>query len=1190
MRKKFLAMALTLCMVVSMLPGAALAAEFSDMPKDYSEEALQNAVTNGLLSGAEGKIMPNDNLTRAQMAAVLVRAFGADKKASLTSFTDVANGAWYYNELSSAVYMGIFKGDGNSMRPNAPITRQEAFTVLARAFGLSSADVSNLDKFADKSSISDWAKSGVAAMVATGFVKGDGQNISPLANITRKDFAVTMDRMVKTYIAKSGTVTTVAEGSVMVNEHGATLKDVTVKGNLIIGDGVGDGDATLDKVVVNDTTLVRGGGANSIYVKNASKLNTVVIAKVDGKVSFKMSGESTANTILVQAKDVTLSGIPQATKVVLSNEATGVTVNGYAVNPGETVVPKPESSSSGSIGGGSVSVPSVSLGVETGKDSVLVLNSTDDNTVKLAVKPENLGSSVSYSYESSNTGVATVLSGVVTAVKAGTSQITVTATYDTNKTVTATLNITVIDSKSIKTAEELKVAFASDATSIVLAANISDVEISRANSSECTIDMGTYTVGTMTVNSETIKLMTVNGTKADGNQIAKLVINTPEATFKNNVITGFADIKKVSNNSYEPTKTHETGMTLRKGNLNVGTLATEVFKGEAKLTIEPISKEDIVMLTGTSQLSKIELTSEGKVQLNAPVKQLDILAKTDITVSMPISEVGLKATAGGTDLKINMKEPTGIIGAIASDAYGANVLLVSGALDDIKINVRTNFTVDGEDAVVKAVNVNGNAADTRIEAVKGTIEGIKADSKIEVAKVEGVIIPSSFTGLMKDEVVVASAFEVIFNAKGGTASTEKLIINDGAKVNTIPTAENPGYQLKGWFTEETNGTQLIADTVITAKITYYAQWTINSYSITYELNGGKNDADNPLVYSITDETIILKPATKMGHEFLGWYSDSGFVNKVTEIAKGSWGDKTFYANWRTYDRSDVNKIIAGGIDSVNTAISNNGKYAAVTISDNSIVTSIKNGTKNVAVVYFDVIDTLLQKLKKNTDKVTSVYTGGYTIKLSDDVTEEMIKAFVKAGGLKGTNGADLNANDKISVLDGQAFTVNVTDVNNVSYGYTISFKIEGKAVVDRILNDGIVKVNNVIDAKGGYAKLSISDKEIDVDIKTGTVKVADVYTDIVATLLGALKENAGKVTSVYTGDEESKNVITLSNAITQEDIKAFVKASGLKGASGAVVGTDVISSLDSQNITITVVAADGIEYLYKISFRWHYVG
>ncbi|MDW7670023.1 MAG: S-layer homology domain-containing protein [Bacillota bacterium] len=67
MFKKFIAIALSFIMFLTFMPLDAFAqtTNFSDMPEDWSTQALENAVKNGLLNGADGKIMPKENLTRA---------------------------------------------------------------------------------------------------------------------------------------------------------------------------------------------------------------------------------------------------------------------------------------------------------------------------------------------------------------------------------------------------------------------------------------------------------------------------------------------------------------------------------------------------------------------------------------------------------------------------------------------------------------------------------------------------------------------------------------------------------------------------------------------------------------------------------------------------------------------------------------------------------------------------------------------------------------------------------------------------------------------------------------------------------------------------------------------------------------------------------------------------------------------
>ena len=82
------------------------------------------------------------------------------------------------------------------------------------------------------------------------------------------------------------------------------------------------------------------------------------------------------------------------------------------------------------------------------------------------------------------------------------------------------------------------------------------------------------------------------------------------------------------------------------------------------------------------------------------------------------------------------------------------------------------------------------------------------------------------------------------------------------------------------------------------KVTLYAQWKKTKYTITYNLNKGKNNKNNPSSYNITTKTIKLKSPTRKGYTFVGWYSDKKCTKKVTQIKKGSTGNITLYAKWK----------------------------------------------------------------------------------------------------------------------------------------------------------------------------------------------------------------------------------------------------------------------------------------------------
>ncbi len=294
LRKGVISLLTVLTMLVSIMSVAAFAenaaptsngnATFTDMPSDWSATALKNAVANGLLNGSNGKIMPKDSLTRAQMAAIIVRAFGATVKGSLNGFSDVSSSDWFADSIAIAYNMGVIKGFAGEMNPNDPITRQEAFVILARALKLSPAQAVNT-AFSDVNNISGWAKGEVFALINAGYVKGAGGKLNPQGLITRAEFAQVMDNIIKQYISVAGTYTSVSSGNVMVNVPGVTLKGLTVSGDLIVGDGVGDGELTLDSVNVSGRMVIRGGGVNSIIIKGSSSVSTVIITRVDGVVS-----------------------------------------------------------------------------------------------------------------------------------------------------------------------------------------------------------------------------------------------------------------------------------------------------------------------------------------------------------------------------------------------------------------------------------------------------------------------------------------------------------------------------------------------------------------------------------------------------------------------------------------------------------------------------------------------------------------------------------------------------------------------------------------------------------------------------------------------------------------------------------------------------------------------------------------
>ena len=144
------------------------------------------------------------------------------------------------------------------------------------------------------------------------------------------------------------------------------------------------------------------------------------------------------------------------------------------------------------------------------------------------------------------------------------------------------------------------------------------------------------------------------------------------------------------------------------------------------------------------------------------------------------------------------------------------------------------------------------------------------------------------------------------NASTGSASNASINAAYGSTITYTATA-GTGYTFDGFST--TNSTSLPNSPSASGKTatasgygstnntTYYAYFKLNQYTITYNLNGGSGTM-TPTTYTIETATFNLPTPTKAGCTFEGWYTTSNFSgSKVTQITKGSTGNKTFYAKW-----------------------------------------------------------------------------------------------------------------------------------------------------------------------------------------------------------------------------------------------------------------------------------------------------
>lgn len=180
-------------------------AAFKDISAHWAKEDILLLANKRIVNGVSADLFaPNRNVTRAEFAALVVKALGLSPASDTTAvFTDTTSSAWYASYVGTAVQYGIVKGmsDG-TFRPNREVTRQEMAVMLARALELAKsqnqASATKADFPQDGSEIADWAQAAINGLVAAGIMQGKAAGeFAPLDYATRAEAAVTLKRLLQ---------------------------------------------------------------------------------------------------------------------------------------------------------------------------------------------------------------------------------------------------------------------------------------------------------------------------------------------------------------------------------------------------------------------------------------------------------------------------------------------------------------------------------------------------------------------------------------------------------------------------------------------------------------------------------------------------------------------------------------------------------------------------------------------------------------------------------------------------------------------------------------------------------------------------------------------------------------------------------------------------------------------------------
>ncbi len=177
--------------------------ELSDVANHWSKSAVNDMASRLIVNGVDAThFNPNSNVTRAEFAAILVRALGLSDTGTSSKFTDVSTSDWYMGAVTVANKYNLIDGyEDGTFRPTQTISRQEAFVILNRAIDIvklqQTAGSATLSSYSDQNKVATWAQTATQAVLSSGVVQGNGKLLNPTGQMSRAETATVMQRLLK---------------------------------------------------------------------------------------------------------------------------------------------------------------------------------------------------------------------------------------------------------------------------------------------------------------------------------------------------------------------------------------------------------------------------------------------------------------------------------------------------------------------------------------------------------------------------------------------------------------------------------------------------------------------------------------------------------------------------------------------------------------------------------------------------------------------------------------------------------------------------------------------------------------------------------------------------------------------------------------------------------------------------------
>lgn len=244
----------------------------------WADRALSYAIDTGMLPAAS--LRPTDFATRAELAEMVTRLMDLDVSAPLDAFPDVDAQHPHARALSRAVALGLLQGIDGELRPDDPVTREQAFVILSRAFALPEGSATQLARFQDAGQVGSWARSAVAGMVQLGYVQGSAGRLRPRDSVSRQELAQLLLNL-------TGRVYDGAGGTAIVPAGAIVPADVKIDGDLYLCCDAGS-QAVLHGVDIQGQLVIRGAGTVTL-----EQCTAAAIVLCDAGVTLRTDGTGT---------------------------------------------------------------------------------------------------------------------------------------------------------------------------------------------------------------------------------------------------------------------------------------------------------------------------------------------------------------------------------------------------------------------------------------------------------------------------------------------------------------------------------------------------------------------------------------------------------------------------------------------------------------------------------------------------------------------------------------------------------------------------------------------------------------------------------------------------------------------------------------------------------------------------------